>query len=580
MIIVSRFGKYVKVSQCTYERIYYDSEFGQLKDSSEKWIGLNENALKLKDSLFLINNIQDKEKKDDILLDDKWKNTDSYSEDIKKLKGIYHENFLDAMQNLFNECERIGGGSKLYINSIQRELFYNPDSVNDRNSIIGQFINTVKIKINKYVNNLENLEEPFFYVEFEGDDYKVNISNTIKKFEDISEDLKNYQNGYLDSVEHYIRVAKGWGHILVLIYFCLLSIIAILGCVLLMTYSYLKSQNKLDTMMHIIWNCIRFFVFSFFMYGAAFGMLSKGLRDLIAYNMYLFGDNLKAEQTLLLPNNESKKYLYKCLNEQNTEFISDLDDFVFDNINEISKIYREVKPFEEINIDDLDFKDNYDVYKETTIRNLEDTDEIDLSDSSYEFSDSIDSIIPDNKTSITINFTQPIQKFKEMANDLKNKIKNLTEIFSKKTTRALSSFSSKNIRSSKSSQSYRTLSSTDGDNDFSLNTFDCGFLKSDLNMVHNALYDLSIECKILCAVSCCIGFFGEILVHFYLLSMYHYNNKEFGEREFNINDSKRNNNSKIGRSIDENSKNEFMDKSKPVNMKRFNQKLDIDFSEI
>ena len=54
-------------------------------------------------------------------------------------------------------------------------------------------------------------------------------------------------------------------------------------------------------------------------------------------------------------------------------------------------------------------------------------------------------------------------------------------------------------------------------------SFNCDFLKSDLNMMFRTLYDLSVEARILCALSCCIGFFGAIAVYFFLLVLHHYN---------------------------------------------------------
>ena len=54
-------------------------------------------------------------------------------------------------------------------------------------------------------------------------------------------------------------------------------------------------------------------------------------------------------------------------------------------------------------------------------------------------------------------------------------------------------------------------------------SFNCDFLKSDLNMIYRTLYDLSVEARILCALSCCIGFFGAIAVYFFLLVLHHYN---------------------------------------------------------
>ena len=58
-------------------------------------------------------------------------------------------------------------------------------------------------------------------------------------------------------------------------------------------------------------------------------------------------------------------------------------------------------------------------------------------------------------------------------------------------------------------------------------SFKCGFLKTDLNLVYRALYDASVESRILAACSLCASFFGAVAVYFYLLVLHHYNNELF-----------------------------------------------------
>ena len=101
-----------------------------------------------------------------------------------------------------------------------------------------------------------------------------------------------------------------------------------------------------------------------------------------------------------------------------------------------------------------------------------------------------------------------------------------------------------------------------------LDTFDCGFLKNDLAMIYNTLYDLSVPSRILCVISCCIGFIGEIAVYFYLLSMYHYDKNIFREGNFN-------NNNRNEFNSDLSSRNEFYEKTNPRNMKNNNRALDF-----
>ena len=94
-------------------------------------------------------------------------------------------------------------------------------------------------------------------------------------------------------------------------------------------------------------------------------------------------------------------------------------------------------------------------------------------------------------------------------------------------------------------------------------------------MVYNSLYDLSVQSRILFALSCCIGIFGEVFVNFYLLSMYHYNNNEFTEGKLETRKSSRNKLKK--RTFDQSARNEFLDKSKPNGIQKHNKDLDLNY---
>ena len=58
-------------------------------------------------------------------------------------------------------------------------------------------------------------------------------------------------------------------------------------------------------------------------------------------------------------------------------------------------------------------------------------------------------------------------------------------------------------------------------------SFNCGFLKSDFNILYQALYDAATESEYLAAISLCASFFGAVAVYFYLLVLHHYNNEMF-----------------------------------------------------
>ena len=47
----------------------------------------------------------------------------------------------------------------------------------------------------------------------------------------------------------------------------------------------------------------------------------------------------------------------------------------------------------------------------------------------------------------------------------------------------------------------------------------CSFIYNNINLMYRAMWDFSWETRILCALSCCIGFFGEIAVYSFLWVM-------------------------------------------------------------
>ena len=73
----------------------------------------------------------------------------------------------------------------------------------------------------------------------------------------------------------------------------------------MMFYACLKRQGFLITIMHVLWNIIRFFMFSFFFFGAAYGIFFGALRDSVSVVEYLFSSQyLGNEKNKLLPKSE------------------------------------------------------------------------------------------------------------------------------------------------------------------------------------------------------------------------------------------------------------------------------------
>ena len=538
-VTTHRFGKMARAVKCAYERIYYDSKFGQMKDSSEKWEGLEIYSQKLGNSQNLLNNVEGKYDKITELLslnekEEDWKTDEQFYDDkpIYKFKGQYYKNYLTEIKKLLSQLRKEGS---LVLTGDNSKIFFDPDKPGDTSTIVGQFIS----QTNQIVKLYEELEESIMDLYLYGNADSINeISD---KFENISKDLQSYKDGYLDDVNYYVKVAKGCGQILVIIYLSILCLISILGCAVLMAYTYLKNQPKLDIIMHVIWNSIKFFSFSFFMYGAAFGMLHLGLRDIISYNKYLFGeDNLSIDsETYVLPKNEAKDFLRYCLADGKNDYSAELDSY--SDVNNFFNNFYELKSLLQNHNITLNskFNDTYSVIqKQNLIRNLNDD------------SDSTEHVVYDepsesSESVISKNFSLPKDKQVDMVNKLSSYFDKIVETLN--------------------------ISDAMNEEENSLNSLDCGFLKSDVAMVYNTLYDASVESRILCVLSCCIAFFGEISVYFYLLSMYHFDKTIFkeGNTEYNIN--RRPEKRKFD---DETSKNSFMGKFSNADWKKNNMKLD------
>ena len=524
IVTTFRFGKMVRSVQCSYERVYYDLKNGQLKDSLPRWEGLDNITKKVQNSIDII-----KKTNDFLIYDGEW----DYMGGDYILTGMYPTYFINITKNIIDNCR------------IRREksLKCNFEKISDTSTEVGKFLYEVDKKmtnINNKAQNLNNILKGFTEYSTE---YQTELGKAEKSFTEISEDLKTYKDNFLNKIEHYVNVAKGCGYYLNMTYLFLICGISVFGIILLMGYTYIIDQSKISIIMHVVWNLIKFFGFSYFMYGAAYGMLFMGSRDAIGYNMYLFGDNLnKNTKTYLLPNKTSKDFLYFCLNKEKAIFKAGMD-------NSLSKLNQFYTSYNNLLSELKNAQDFGNPNIRLGLRRLDSTE----SELKEENIDSID--FSTDEFNVANLMDTALLEFNNMINNLNNKITTLKEI-------------NANSGDSNSNQ----LEILNGE---FLDSFDCGFLKNDVSMIYNTLYDLSIECRILCAISCCIAFFGEIVVNSYLLTMFHYNNKEFGEKRGRSGSGSKKKPPK--QNVEVSSRNQFLDKSKPINMKKYNQKLDLDF---
>ena len=414
-VTTNRFGFALEGSWCSFDRFYYDSLYGQLKETSPKWEGFE----KTKENLGNINTFLDKIKENKI-------NGNSLVSDGKTT--------LNELYDKYQEIISTKG--------------YEADAEKANQNLL-----PILYTYQKIINSVEELSKKSIILK---DD---NLQKLIDYFGELPTDFQILENEFLEDFYYYAKVARGWGKILTMIYFCLLCITVTFAGVSMMFYACLKRQGYLLTFMHVLWNIIRFFMFSFFFYGAAYGMCYLALQDTVAFVMFVFG-----EENLDLENSKSyliggKDYLHYCLinddhdykNKLNPLLTGALDDY-FRGCSDLNTIFS---------------KSKLELYITT----------------SHE-----DASQAHNKI---IDFAY--EKIQVICKD--DNFGNFTEFVKRKG--GLFGF------------------------------LDCSFLKSDLHMMYRTVYDLSVEARILCALSCCIGFFGAVFVYFFLLVLHHYNTEIF-----------------------------------------------------
>jgi len=330
-------------------------------------------------------------------------------------------------------------------------------------------------RLGKIVDSLYILQNLEFYND---------LSELRKYFHNVNSKFPKLKTDFLEEFYYFAKVAKGCGKILTMIYFCLLLISATFAGVSMMFYACLKRQGYLQIFMHVLWNIIRFFMFSFFFYGAAYGMCYLALRDAVAYVMFIFGeDNLnEASVSYLIPEEKGKDFLRYCLINPESDFKKKIDDTLTEALNDF------FKNTQELIIITKDYQKNR----------------------KKEYSDY------SSKNNITVDKdTEKI--LKDIAESQYSMMNNILIYFDKNNN----NYICKNIEDC---ENFAEMAIRDGG---LFGSFNCTFLKSDLHMMYKTLFDLSIEARILCALSCCISFFGAIFVYFFLLVLHHYDTELF-----------------------------------------------------
>ncbi len=432
-VTANRFGFASYGVQCAYERIYYDSKYGQLKKTYPKWDGFN--ALE--------------------------ETNDNLNKTIKTIS----ENTLE-IKFYYNQNDIIGDFNQ----TIKEALFY-PIPQDLAESILKKNGSDMK----KIKDDIQKIKKKHFFKIYNYyiiEEY-TDIIKKLKNYEQNNEinELKNYQNSFetyktkfIKNFSYYVKLARALGRIVPIIYFSLLLIFVVGSGALLITY-YCKKVNQQWWIlpMHIAWNGIRFFMFSFFMYGCAYGMLFLGAKDSIAYLQYAFSEeNLRSDDTIIVPKG-SKEFLKYCLLSDTTMFEKIKGDGLLDKFwNEILKFESYTRDFSTTNLSVIDQED---VKKslQTLRGNIED---------------------------YLLNF---------------NRDNNIIDFFRPKIEQAGTIYAN----------------------------FNCSFINNTINLMYRAMWDFAWETRILCALSCCIGFFGIFAVYSFLWVMFLWRKEDNNYNSYN-----------------------------------------------
>lgn len=272
---------------CGYERIYYDILNGQLKTDYPKWEGTE----KIKDYLTNLNNIRE-----GINL-----TTSNFYFDKTELQSALTDcnyDFIYPVEATFadNVCKSTDEKeAKNYLEKVNKVLYPG-------------------------VNSL------FHLYEFNKFNEQISESSWSSDLSDVQKAMSSYNSKFIEDMDYYTDVALGIGKILPLIYFALLLTVVVgAGMLLIIYYCNCFTDTRQGFYlfpMHLTWNILRFFIFSFFMYGFGLGVIFLVGRDSIGYIQYIFGkENIGTSSTsTIILDDSAKKFFNYCLYSKNTFF--------------------------------------------------------------------------------------------------------------------------------------------------------------------------------------------------------------------------------------------------------------------
>ncbi len=289
----NRYGFSLYAFQCAYERIYYDSMYGQLKNTFPKWEGFNEINTVYMNLNNAYNYITDNNILDILLYNSSLEFTSNNT-----------KNYTHNISNYFDYPV-----SKVFVDGINDALESGAikiDKLNNSMTYINKNLYSIMRDIHQLQRNCQNIKS-------NKDNYS-NILSAIFAISQMDKNLSTYKSKFMEDLAYYVNVAMVMGKIVPLIYFSILLTFVVASGALLITY-FCKEINQQWWIlpMHIAWNGIRFFIFSFFIYGCAYGMLFYYSRDLIGYLDFAFSkENINTDNMVILPK-ETKSFFNYCL---------------------------------------------------------------------------------------------------------------------------------------------------------------------------------------------------------------------------------------------------------------------------
>ena len=150
-------------------------------------------------------------------------------------------------------------------------------------------------------------------------------SYTIKKTD--TEKIKTEFIDKIDNLLYGLKVCR----VFTMIYFSLFLIAVIFAGISMMFYACLKRQGYLIIFMHVLWNVIRFFIFSFFLFGTAYGIFFLMLRDARGVVRIIFESG---ENTAIL--GESNTNLASFFKDFSSEDIIKKKCYIYEGSDQIS----------------------------------------------------------------------------------------------------------------------------------------------------------------------------------------------------------------------------------------------------